>query len=1199
MIAIRLILKSLLYYWKTNLAVLLGVVAGSTVIGGALIVGDSVRESLSQISLKRLGKVDFALSSPRFFREELAEEIAASPEFTNDYSSVAPGLSLSAALQFTSNETKETRRANQVGLWGLDQRLWSMIGPDDLPAPVGREIILSQQTAEALQVKSGDNISLFVELPATIPRGSILGERKETSQELTFNVSHILSGQSSADRFQLNPSQKLTLNAFVSLEELQVYLDLAAIRRSPKYPEGMPAKINSLFVAAKRTNSHQLESATTSNNILNQQVKDSLTLDDLQLKLRTIEDHSYVTLESHQMILDATTESAASKAANSLDCQASPVLVYLANELGNNSSPENYSMYSVIAGLDRATLNSPPFGPPPMRSGEWPVKMNDEQIVLNSWLADNLKIEVGDKINVKWHVVGSHGELPEVEHSFEVTGIVNLNGPIDDLGLTPKLPGITDVDSYDEWDQPFEMDLGRLTEADERYWEGGVDPDDPTQMTKAYRATPKAFVSLNTAQKLWHSRYGNLTSYRFAPGDSAGELTKFDGQVADAFLEAYDPVSAGISFRSVKALGLQASQGTTDFSALFIAFSFFLIISAMLLIGLLFRLGIEQRISEIGLLYSIGWSDKMVKCHIVVESLVVILIGAVLGAYASIIYAEAMMTALTTRWVGAIGTSELSIALKPGSLLIGAAISIVVASGAILWSLRQLKGQSYRSMLNGIFLEETQHNIVTRTRFYAWGTGGAAVALLILTTLGIIPDAEAFAGLSVKVVMFFIVGMLGLACSLLTMSVWISRDKELAIQGVGIAALANLAVRNASRNRSRSVFTTGLISSATFVIVAVAAGQKNPTAEGPELNSGNGGFQLVAESSQPILPNLNSVSGRDEALEFINQPEMKESPKIVAILEKTNIFAFRRQPGEDASCLNPYQTTLPTVLGATKKMRERGGFTFSGVSDDHPWTLLDQELPPDEDGLAVYPVFGDLNTLQYSLHKGIGDRIPVPNAENPKAWLQIVGAFTGSIFQGVLLASEEDFLNLFPEREGYEWFLIGGPSENVQELTRADAMLLSNYLETGLNQFGFDSNRVADRLDTFLKVQNTYLKTFQTLGGLGLLLGTIGLGTVMLRNVIERGGELSLLRAVGFRNGAVTQLVLLENVFLLSWGLISGSAAALFSMSPHLLSVGANVPWLSLIYLLLGVFCAGMISALAAVIQAVRTPVLTTLRSDS
>lgn len=1196
--AFQLVIKSLFFYWKTNLAVLFGVIAGSAVIGGALVVGDSVRESLSQLSLKRLGEVDYAISSPRFFREELVDDLALSNDSDSYFSRIAPALSLSAALQNEDEKTGNLHRANQVGLWGIDQRLWSMIGQADIPAPQEREIILSQKTAEALQVAVGDEISLFVELPATIPRGSILGEREQTSQELTFNVSHILSGKTTADRFQLNPSQKLTLNAYVSLEELQVYLDLAAVRRSPKHPNGMPSRINSIFVSEKGGNSQQIELAQESNELLNQRLHDSLKLEDLQLKIRTIEERSYVTLESQQMILDEATENAARKAASELNCKSSPVLVYLANEFVNQSDPDQYSMYSVIAGIDRSSLEEAPFGPPSMLSGQWPVEMHDDQIVLNSWLAENLKAEIGGKITVKWHVVGSHGELPEVEHQFEVIGIVNLEGSVDDPGLTPKLAGITDVDTYDEWDQPFEMDLARLTEADERYWKGGVDPDDPEKMTKPYRATPKAFVSLKTAQNLWQSRYGDLTSYRFAPEDSEQDLALFEKQVESAILKAFAPQTAGITFRPVKALGLQAAQGTTDFSALYIAFSFFLIISAMILIGLLFRLGIESRSSELGLLNALGWTDRMVRRHVVLESFLVILIGAGLGAYASIVYAKTMITALATRWVGAIGTSELSVAVKPESLAVGALISIVVANSAVLWSIRQLKGQSYRSMLSGSFRDDMQSGTFSRTRYFAWGTGGSAIVLLALTMTGILPDVEAFAGLSVRVVMFFLVGMLGLACSLLSMSVWIARDQELAIQGVGNAALAHLSVRNAARNRSRSVFTTGLISSATFVIAAVAAGQKNPAAEGPDLYSGNGGFRLVAESTQPIIDDLNSVSGRNKALEFIQNPELEDSPEIEAILANTQIIPFRRKPGEDASCLNPYQTTLPTVLGATKLMRERGGFTFSGVSVDQPWTLLEQELPPDEGGLPVYPVFGDLNTLQYSLHKGIGDRIPVPNAEHPEAWLEIVGAFTGSIFQGVLVASEEDFLTLFPNREGYEWFLIGGSKDASQEFSNTDADLVSNYLETGLNQYGFDTNRVADRLDALLKVQNTYLKTFQTLGGLGLLLGTIGLGTVMLRNIVEREGELALLRAVGFQNRSVMRLVLFENAFLLLWGLMSGTAAALLSMMPHLVSVGANVPWISLIYLLVGVFVAGMLSSVVAVIQAVRLPVLNSLRGE-
>ena len=65
--------------------------------------------------------------------------------------------------------------------------------------------------------------------------------------------------------------------------------------------------------------------------------------------------------------------------------------------------------------------------------------------------------------------------------------------------------------------------------------------------------------------------------------------------------------------------------------------------------------------------------------------------------------------------------------------------------------------------------------------------------------------------------------------------------------------------------------------------------------------------------------------------------------------------------------------------------------------------------------------------------------------------------------------------------------------------------------------FGGDATSTAERLARFHRVENTYLSTFQTLGGLGLLLGTVGLATVLLRNVLERRRELALLAAVGYR----------------------------------------------------------------------------------
>ncbi|MEO1999473.1 MAG: ABC transporter permease [Planctomycetaceae bacterium] len=403
--------------------------------------------------------------------------------------------------------------------------------------------------------------------------------------------------------------------------------------------------------------------------------------------------------------------------------------------------------------------------------------------------------------------------------------------------------------------------------------------------------------------------------------------------------------------------------------------------------------------------------------------------------------------------------------------------------------------------------------------------------------------------------------------------------------------------------------TAALIACATFVIVAVAAGHRNPAVERPELHSGNGGFTLVGESSQPILFDLDSDSGR-ERLDF----QVADSQESRGLLEQMQVVPFRVKSGEDASCLNLYQTRVPTMLGAPTKMMQRGGFKFADTPDPYPWRLLTQSLP-DEDGVPVIPVLGDMNTLMYSLKKGIGDTIGVPDSEHPRFLLRVAGMFDGSVFQGVLIMSEHNFDHLFQdEPAGYRYFLIdlasgqstmsgGAQTSDVgaaasPETISDSGRKLMRVLESNLGAYGFDAEQVADRLANFLMVQNTYLTTFQTLGGLGLLLGTLGLATVMLRNVLERKSEVALLRAVGFRQSAVGGLVLWENGFLMVWGLVSGAGSAIIAMWPHLATTGADVPWLSVAGMLSLVLVTGMLAALAAVVEAVKTPIVATLRSE-
>src|SRR4029079_19186561 len=107
--------------------------------------------------------------------------------------------------------------------------------------------------------------------------------------------------------------------------------------------------------------------------------------------------------------------------------------------------------------------------------------------------------------------------------------------------------------------------------------------------------------------------------------------------------------------------------------------------------------------------------------------------------------------------------------------------------------------------------------------------------------------------------------------------------------------------------------------------------------------------------------------------------------------------------------------------------------------------------------------------------------------------------------------------------------LIDAPSNTVAQT--------ASVLMRGLQDAGLELVPAVQRLDAFNAVQNTYLSTFQVLGGLGLLVGSAGLGVVVLRNVLERRGELALLQAVGFRRWSLQWLVLSEHGGLLVLGL--------------------------------------------------------------
>ena len=255
---------------------------------------------------------------------------------------------------------------------------------------------------------------------------------------------------------------------------------------------------------------------------------------------------------------------------------------------------------------------------------------------------------------------------------------------------------------------------------------------------------------------------------------------------------------------------------------------------------------------------------------------------------------------------------------------------------------------------------------------------------------------------------------------------------------------------------------------------------------------------------------------------------------------------------------------------------------------------MQDELEP-----GVIPAIGDYNSAQWILHLGLGDELSIQNESGERLKLRLVGVLQRSIFQSELLISEANFKKHFPSRSGYAYFLIQTPSIADPAAFSESTVHIGHTLERALDDYGLDVASTTEKLASYRAVENTYLSTFQTLGGLGLLLGTLGLGIVLLRNVIERSGELATLRAFGFRRAILSLMLLSENGFLLLIGILTGTVSALIAVAPHLTTPGAQVPWLSLVMTLVSVFLVGIVASAIAVYFALRRPLLPALKHDA
>jgi len=984
----------------------------------------------------RLGDIQFALASgDRFFRSHLGEELSESLNIRTASILHIQGLGIGDG---------GSKRVNNVQVYGIDSTFWSFWKdhPDQILSDDGA--IINNRLAQRLGLKTGDEFLIRVEKVGHIPQDVPLTAEREATISFRLRVKTIASDRT-LGRFSLRSNQVAPFN---------VFMNRTALSRSPD----LSNQANMILVAGNsETTIESLQSA----------LKENYQMEDAGLNLSEHPNMHFVELTSKRIFIDPPV----AEAAMNINSHGQGILTYFVNTIQAGSRTTPYSFVSAP-------------GEPAVPSG-----MQDDEIIVNQWLADDLQVKKKDRITLTYFIIGPGNQLFEKEKSFLINKIVPISGIYADRTLMPQYPGLADAGHCQDWDPGIPINLDRIRKKDEAYWD-------------MFRGTPKAFITLSTAQTLWQNRFGSFTAIRFS--DKTDQDIE---QISKDILRHLNPAALGLTFYPVRSQGLQAGQEGVDFGQLFLGLSFFLVVAGLLLTSLLFVFSLENRSEEIGTLLAVGWRPTRIKRLYFLEGLFIAFIGGLLGillslAYNQLVQKEKGQRAGKTLWVWILFVLTLL-----GGL-------------ALVFGFDPQKGQETA----GIF----------------FGSGS-----LILIS--------------------------GLILLYLLLVLKLQKKGEIKMD------IVRTGLKNLMRRRSRTLTTSGLLACGIFIVIGVGANRQDVLKDIGNRSSGTGGFGLYGETTVPFFNDLNDKEEKHRfGLESFDSGDLSFVP-------------MRVQQGDDASCLNLNRVQNPRILSIDpKEMVKRKAFSFAvtdkSIDRDNAWQALDQSWT------HVIPAIADQTVILWGLGKSVGDTLFYTDENGNQLGLKLIAGLKNSIFQGNVLISEKNFNKHFPSVSGYRIFLA--------DVSRQDRLHIMERLQFHFEDRGLGLVPAEIRLAEFNQVQNTYLSIFLSLGGLGLLLGCVGLGIVVVRNLQERRAELALLRAVGWSTKQIRKYVLSEHVAMFLMGLFIGLIAAIIAVLPAIQSPDMEFPLFSIFIIVIGLFINGLVWILLAVHFTLRGELLPALRNE-
>lgn len=1006
-------------------------------------------------------------------------------------------------------------RVSQVRVLGVDERFFKMSLSGAVPAGLENgKVLLNSALAARLKLKEEGKEEIVLRFDN--PSAISRNLVLAPHKDSTISVRLPVTGMVGDEHFG-----RFSLEANQQ-EPLNLFVPLAWLQKQIN----RPGRVNLLLAdtPSRSPDADKLKNA----------LENAWRLEDAETELLPGGKDSFE-LSSSRVFIDRSISSGSFKARP----DALRLLTYFVNELRVGDA---FTPYSMVTAAERKAEFTDIL----------PAGMKDDQIVINRWLADDLGAEAGDQLTLTYFVPRGLQSLEEAQKSFTIRGIVPLEGTASDPTLMPDLPGLSDSENCSDWDPSLPIDLDLIREKDETYW------DD-------YRGTPKAFVTLSAGQNMWANTYGDLTAIRFQ-----AEMSE-QGSLAENIRKSINPASVGLSFIPVREAGLEASRGGTNFGGLFFGLSIFLIFSAILLTWLLFVFSIEGRRNQTGMLLAIGFPIKRIRKLYLFEGLFVALLGAFIGTFIALAYTRLFIWILSNAWQGAVAGMSVHYSASVQSLSIGFILGFLIAFIAMIWTLRRQMKSSAHSLLSGTEASELVNYYEEKKRRF-----GLVISIIFTAVAVLLIFSSKSLGSGAMTGAFFGAGSL----MLISIMIWTG----MVLKSVGsklngaMQTLPSLSLRNSTRRRGRSMAVVAMLACGVFMVVAVGANRKDPGAGAEKRSSGTGGFALYAESSVPVMQDLNSESGRDTW--GINP----------GILKETSFVNLRVRHGDDASCLNLNRSREPRILGiSADALTERKSFSFQEIGNmeyqGNPWNMLKQDY-----GDGVIPAVGDYPTVFWGLGKKTGDSLIYRNRKGENIELRIVGMIRSSILQGSLIISEEAMARYFPEVEGYGAWLIDTSPERKTEV--------SGHLTRRMEYGGLSVETTVERLELFARMEDTYLSIFLILGGLGLMLGCIGLGLIVVRNLLERQGELAMMRAIGFSKHTILKMVCYEHVYLLIAGLFTGIVCALTSVMPSIRAAAGQLPFGLIVIMTLLIAISGIFWVVISTGLSLRGNILTPLRNE-